>query len=77
VHGRARGVASVGECIDLLSTPQKDIAALLRAFIHTYNPRLGEDIKWYVPVYSLGTIPIVSIEVFKAHVNLKFFKGTA
>jgi hypothetical protein len=26
-------------------------------------------------VYSLGTTPIVSIEGFKAHVNLKFFEG--
>jgi hypothetical protein len=76
VHGRAlraNGVASVDEYIDLLSTPQKDIAAQLRALIRTHFPRLGEDIKWYVPVYSLGTIPIVSIEEFKAHVNLKFF----
>jgi hypothetical protein len=28
-----------------------------------------------VPVYLLGTIPIVSIERFKAYVNLKFFKS--
>jgi hypothetical protein len=77
VHGRAlraRGIASVSEYIDLLSTPQKDIAAQLRALIRTHYPRLGEDIKWYVPVYSLGTVPIVSIEGFKAHVNLKFFE---
>src|SRR5215216_2580253 len=48
VHGRdlrARGVTSVDEYIDLLSTPQKEIAAQLRALIRTYYPRLGEDIK--------------------------------
>lgn len=78
MHGRdlrARGVASVDEYIGLLSTSQRDIAAQLRALIRTYYPRLDEDIKWYVPVYSLGTTPIVSIEAFKAHVPLKFFKG--
>ena len=78
MHGRdlrARDVASVDEYIDLLVTPPKDIAVQLRAIVRTHYPHLREDIKWYVPVYSLGTIPIVSIEGFKAHVNLKFFKG--
>ena len=78
MHGRdlrARGVASVDEYIDLLSTPPKDIAAQLRGIIRTHYPQLREDIKWHVPVYSLGTTPIVSIEGFKAHVNLKFFRG--
>jgi len=31
-------------------------------------------VKWHVPVYSVGTAPIVSIEGFRAHVNLKFFE---
>ena len=78
MHGRdlrARGVASVDEYIDLLSTPPKDIAAQLRGIIRTHYPQLREDIKWHVPVYSLVTTPIVSIEGFKEHVNLKFFKG--
>ena len=47
----------------------------MRAIVRGRYPRLREDIKWHVPVYSLGTTPIVSIEGFKAHVNLKFFKG--
>ena len=78
MHGRdlrARGDASVDEYIDLLVTPPKDIAVQLRAIVRTHYPHLREDIKWHVPVYSLGTTPIVSIEGFKAHVNLKFFKG--
>ena len=78
MHGRnlrARGVASVDEYIDLLGTPPKDIAVQLRAIVRTHYPHLREDIKWHVPVYSLGTTPIVSIEGFKAHVNLKFFRG--
>ena len=60
---------------DLLSTPPKDIAVQLRAIIRRHYPQLREDIKWHVPVYSLGRTPVVSIEGFKAHVNLKFFKG--
>jgi hypothetical protein len=78
VHGRdlrARDVASVDEYIDLLVTPPKDIAVQLRAIVRTHYPHLREDIKWHVPVYSLGKTPVVSIEGFKAHVNLKFFKG--
>jgi hypothetical protein len=78
MHGRdprARGVASVDEYLDLLGDPQKGIAALLREIVLTRYPQLREDIKWHVPVYSLGTTPIVSIEGFKAHVNLKFFRG--
>jgi hypothetical protein len=78
MHGRdlrARGVASVDEYLDLLGDPQKGIAALLREIVLTRYPQLGEDIEWHVPVYSLGTTPIVSIEGFKAHVNLKFFEG--
>jgi hypothetical protein len=78
MHGRdlrARGVASVDEYLDLLGDPQKGIAALLREIVLTRYPQLREDIKWHVPVYSLGTTPIVSIEGFKAHVNLKFFEG--
>jgi len=78
MHGkdlRARDVANVGEYLKLLGHPQKDVAARLRAIVRTHYPQLGEDVKWHVPVYSLGTTPIVSIEGFKAHVNLKFFKG--
>jgi hypothetical protein len=78
MHGRnlrARGVASVDEYIDLLGTPQNDVAAQLREIVLTCYPQLREDIKWHVPVYSLVTTPIVSIEGFKAHVNLKFFEG--
>jgi hypothetical protein len=78
VHGRdlrARDVASVDEYIDLLVTPPKDIAVQLRAIVRTHYPHLREDIKWHVPVYSLGKTPVVSIEGFKAHMNLKFFKG--
>jgi hypothetical protein len=78
VHGRdlrARRAASVDEYIDLLVTPPKDIAVLLRAIIRTHYLHLREDFKWHVPVYSLGKTPVVSIEGFKAHVNLKFFKG--
>lgn len=78
MHGRnlrARGVASVDEYIDLLGTPQNDVAAQLREIVLTCYPQLREDIKWHVPVYSLVTTPIVSIEGFKAHVNLKFFRG--
>jgi hypothetical protein len=78
MHGRnlrARGVASVDGYIGLLGTPQNDVAARLREIVLTRYPQLREDIKWHVPVYSLGTTPIVSIEGFKAHVNLKFFKG--
>ena len=78
MHGRnlrARGVASVDEYIDLLGTPQNDVAAQLREIVLTCYPQLCEDIKWHVPVYSLGMTPIVSIERFKAHVNLKFFRG--
>jgi hypothetical protein len=78
MHGRnlrARGVASVDEYVDLLTTPQKDVALQLREIVRTRYPRLREEIKWHVPVYSLGTTPIVSIEGFKAHVNLKFFDG--
>ena len=78
MHGRdlrTRKVASVDEYVDLLSTPQKDVAAWLRQFVRTHFPQLREDIKWHVPVYSLDTTPIVSIEGFKAHVNLKFFEG--
>jgi hypothetical protein len=65
----------VDEYVDLLTTPHKEIAWRLREIVLIRYPRLREDIKWHVPVYSLGTIPIVSIEGFKAHVNLKFFKG--
>jgi hypothetical protein len=78
MHGRdprARGVASVDEYLDLLGDPQKGITALLREIVLTRYPQLREDIKWHVPVYSLGTTPNVSIEGFKAHVNLKFFEG--
>ena len=78
MHGRnlrARSVASVDEYIGLLGTPQNDVAARLREIVITRYPQLREDIKWHVPVYSLGTTPIVSIEGFKAHVNLKFFRG--
>jgi hypothetical protein len=78
MHGRdlrARGVASVDEYLDLLGDPQKGIAELLREIVLTRYPQLREDIKWHVPVYWLGTTPIVSIEGFKAHVNLKFFEG--
>jgi hypothetical protein len=78
MHGRdlrARSVASVDEYVDLLSGPQKEVAARLRGIVRTRYPQLREDVKWHVPVYSLGTTPIVSIEGFKAHVNLKFFEG--
>ena len=78
MHGRdlrARDVASVDEYIDLLVTPPKDIAVQLRAIVRTHYPHLREDIKWHVPVYSLGKTPVVSIEGFKAHMNLTFFKG--
>ena len=78
MHGRdlrARDVASVDEYVDLLGDPQKEVAALLRRIVRTHYPQLREDVKWHVPVYSLGTAPIVSIEGFKAHINLKFFKG--
>jgi hypothetical protein len=78
MHGRdlrARGVASVDEYLDLLGDPQKGIAELLREIVLTRYPQLREDIKWHVLVYWLGTTPIVSIEGFKAHVNLKFFEG--
>ena len=78
MHGRdlrTRKVASVDEYVDLLSTPQKDVAAWLRQIVRTHFPQLREDIKWHVPVYSLGTTPIVSIEGFKVHVNLKIFEG--
>ena len=78
MHGRnlrARGVASVDEYIGVLGTPHKDVAARLREIVLKRYPQLREDIKWHVPVYSLGTTPIVSIEGFKAHVNLKFFPG--
>jgi hypothetical protein len=64
----------VDEYLDLLGDPQKGIAALLREIVLTRYPQLREDIKWHVPVYSLGTTPIVSIEGFQAHVNLKFFE---
>ena len=78
MHGRdlrARSVASVDEYLDLLGDPQKDIAKKLRGIVLARYPQLSEEVKWHVPVYSLGTTPIVSIEGFKAHVNLKFFKG--
>jgi hypothetical protein len=78
MHGRnlrARGVASVDEYIGVLGTPHNDVAARLREIVLKRYPQLREDIKWHVPVYSLGTTPIVSIEGFKAHVNLKFFRG--
>src|SRR5215213_3012637 len=78
MHGRdlrARSVASVDEYVDLLSGPQKEVAARLRGIVRTRYPQLREDVKWHVPVYSLGTTPIVSIEGFKAHVNLMFFRG--
>ena len=78
MHGRdlrARSVTSVDEYLELLDNPQTEVAARLRAIVRGRYPRLREDIKWHVPVYSLGTTPIVSIEGFKAHVNLKFFKG--
>lgn len=78
MHGRdlrARDVTSVDEYVDLLSNPQKDVAVRLRGIVRTHFPQLREDVKWHVPVYSIGTTPIVSIEGFKAHVNLKFFKG--
>jgi hypothetical protein len=78
MHGRdvrAQSVASVDEYLDLLGDPQKDIAKKLRAIVLARYPQLREDVKWHVPVYSLGTTPVVSIEGFKAHVNLKFFKG--
>jgi hypothetical protein len=68
MHGRdlrARGVACVDEYLDLLRDPQKGIAALLREIVLTRYPQLREDIKWHVPVYSLGTTPIVSIEGFR------------
>jgi len=79
MHGRdlrARGVASIDEYVHLLTTPQKEVAAQLRGIIRTHYPQLREDIKWHVPVYSLDKTSVVSIEGFKAHVNLKFFKGT-
>ena len=78
MHGRdlrARSVASVDEYVDLLGTPQSEVAARLREIVRARYPRLREDIKWHVPVYSLGTTPIVIIEGFSAHVNLKFFEG--
>src|SRR5215204_5697884 len=78
MHGRnlrARGVASVDEYIGVLGTPHNDVAARLREIVLKRYPQLREDIKWHVPVYSLGTTPIVSIEGFKAHVNLKFLRG--
>ena len=78
MHGRdlrARDVASVDEYVELLETPQRAVAARLRRIVRTHFPQLREDIKWHVPVYSLDTTPIVSIEGFKAHVNLKVFKG--
>ncbi len=80
MHGRdlrARSVASVEEYLDLLGDPQKDVAKKLREIVLARYPKLREDIKWHVPVYSLDATPIVSIEGFKAHVNLKFFKGAA
>ena len=64
MHGRdlrARSVASVDEYVDLLTTPHKEIAWRLREIVVIRYPRLREDIKWHLPVYSLGTIPIVSI----------------
>jgi|SRR5215207_8825644 len=78
MHGRnlrARSVTSVDEYLELLDNPQAEVAARLREIVRGRYPRLQEDIKWHVPVYSLGTTPIVGIEGFKAHVNLKFFKG--
>ena len=48
MHGRnlrARGVASVDEYIDLLGTPQNDVAAQLREIVLTCYPQLREDIK--------------------------------
>ena len=78
MHGRdlrARDIASVDEYLDLLGYPQGEVAARLRAIVRTHYPQLREDVKWHVPVYSLDTTPIVSIEGFKMHVNLKFFKG--
>ena len=78
MHGRdlrARSVSSVDEYLGLLNDPQREVAARLRAIIRGRYPRLREDIKWHVPVYSLGTTPILGIEGFKAHVNLKFFHG--
>ena len=78
MHGRdlrARSVASVDEYLDLMDYPQREIAERLRGIVLARYPQLSEDVKWHVPVYSLGTTPIVSVEGFKAHVNLKFFKG--
>jgi hypothetical protein len=78
MHGRdlrTRSVASVDEYLDLMDYPQREIAERLRGIVFARYPQLSEDVKWHVPVYSLGTTPIVSVEGFKAHVNLKFFKG--
>lgn len=78
MHGRdlrARSATSVDQYLELLSNPQAEVAARLREIVRGYYPRLREDIKWHVPVYSLGTTPILGIEGFEAHVNLKFFKG--
>src|SRR5918994_1794465 len=78
MHGRdlrARSVTSVDEYLELLNSPQAEVAARLREIVRGHYPRLREDIKWHVPVYSLGTTPILAIEGFTAHVNLKFFGG--
>jgi hypothetical protein len=78
MHGRdlrARSVTSVDEYLELLNDPQAEVAARLREIVRGRFPWLRENIKWHVPVYSLGTTPIVGIEGFKAHVNLKFFQG--
>jgi hypothetical protein len=48
VHGRdlrARRVASVDEYVDLLTTPQKEMAWRLREIVLIRYPRLREDIK--------------------------------
>jgi hypothetical protein len=78
MHGRdlrARSVTSVDAYLELLNNPQAQVAAKLRAIVRERYPRLRADIKWHVPVYSLGTTPILGIEGFKVHVNLKFFQG--
>jgi hypothetical protein len=78
MHGRnlrARSVTSVDEYLELLDDPQAEVVARLREIVRGRYPQLREDIKWHVPVYSLDTTPIVGIEGFKAHVNLKFFRG--
>ena len=78
VHGRdlrARGVASVDEYVDLLGYPAERDRRAAPGDRSRALPAVREDIKWHVPVYSLGTTPIVSIEGFKCARKPEVLRG--